>query len=122
MKYIPYCKQNLWRVYNQSQSQRLLPFCTNTRPLVEEILKLLFVITAGISVAVFLTTNAKKTMNSQPNFEAVGKAGVSGSEAWRIRWVRDLCVVPLSDRADCDMTLNAAVMCLVYEGPQNNCY
>jgi len=38
-------------------------------------------------------------MNTQPNFEAAEKAGVARSEAWRIKWVRDLCVVPLSDRA-----------------------
>jgi len=36
-------------------------------------------------------------MNTHPRFDAVEKAGVSRSDVWRLRWVRDLCVVFLSD-------------------------
>jgi hypothetical protein len=61
-------------------------------------------------------------MNTHPNFEVVEMAGVSRSGSGELNGF-GICVSCLSvTQVNCDMTLIAAVMCLVYEGPQDNCY
>jgi hypothetical protein len=50
---------------NLSHSEQILPFCTNTLLVVQETLKILFVMTAGFSVASFW----KKSSGEYGGFE-----------------------------------------------------
>jgi len=104
-------------------SEQILPFCTNTLQLVQETLKILFVMTAGLSLAFFWKKSIVEKWWTLIQILRLWRRQESHGASSGEYGGFEICVSCLSvTQVYCDMTLNAGVMCLGYEGPQDNGY